>query len=251
MEGNKSAEIKRSRTKRRLQKKRKRHLRILHGMLGQSSIGDISMPVTPETGNTQVSHSENDVAVSLPTAVASALDQSGKEPTMVTGDASPRNVNLVADAAQNQVGVDYYYDDIEDFWKALDKKSDEFWERYEKQLDEVKKCADFDTAIIEGPNNFTVTIQSDLTYSPLERINYHEYVRRIKEKQDKLCKTIQLLRDRCESLELDIVQAKEEAKQAQCQAKVETDRIRKFWRNKIYEGGSRSGRLVRAAMQNF
>ena len=56
---------------------------MLHGMLdGQSSIGNISMPMTPETGNTQVSHSVNDMAVSLPTAVAGALDQSGKEPTM-------------------------------------------------------------------------------------------------------------------------------------------------------------------------
>ena len=201
--------------------------------------------------NTHVSHSENDMAVSLPTAVAGALDQSGKESTMATCDASPRNVNPVADAAQDQLGVDYYYDDTEDFWKALDKKSDEFWKMYEQKLDEVKKCADFDTAIIEGPNNFTLTIQSDLTCGPLDRINYHDYVRRIKEKQDKLCKTIQLLRDRCENLELHIVQAKEEAKQAQCQAKVEMDRIRKFWRNKIYEGGSRSGRLVRAAMQKF
>ena len=42
------------------------------------------MPVTPETGNTHVSHSENDMTVSLPTAVAGALDQSGKELTMAT-----------------------------------------------------------------------------------------------------------------------------------------------------------------------
>ena len=83
---------------------------MLHGMLdGQSSIGNISMPVTPEKGNTHVSHSENDMAVSLPTAVAGALDQSGKESTMATCDASPRNVNPVADAAQDQLGVDYYY----------------------------------------------------------------------------------------------------------------------------------------------
>ena len=46
---------------------------------------------------------------------------------MATYDASPRNVNPVADAVQDQVGVDYYDNDIEDFWKALVKKSDEFW----------------------------------------------------------------------------------------------------------------------------
>ena len=79
------------------------------------------------------------MSASLPTAVASALDQSGKEPTTETGDASPRNINPVAVAAQDQVGLDYLYDDIEDFWKALDKKSDKFWKTYEKQLDEVKK----------------------------------------------------------------------------------------------------------------
>ena len=100
---------------------------MLHGMLGQSSIGDISMPVSPKTVNTHVFHSENDMAASLSTAVASALDQSGKEPTMAMGDASPRNINSVADAVQDQVGLDYFYYDTEDFWKALDKKSDEFW----------------------------------------------------------------------------------------------------------------------------
>ena len=65
------------------------------------------MPVTPETGNTYVFHSENDMPASLPTAVASALHQSGKEPTTETGDASPRNINPVAVAAQDQVGLDY------------------------------------------------------------------------------------------------------------------------------------------------
>ena len=56
----------------------------------------------------------------------------------------------------------------------------------------MKKYADFDMAVIEGPDNFTVTIHSDLTYGVLDRINYHEYVRRMKEKQDKLCKPIHL-----------------------------------------------------------
>ena len=60
---------------------------------------------------------------------------------MATYDASPRNVNPVADAVQDQVGVDYYDNDTEDFWKALVKKSDEFWKTYEKQLlDEVKNA---------------------------------------------------------------------------------------------------------------
>lgn len=116
-------------------------------------------------------------------------------------------------------------------------------------MDQVKSCADFDSAVVVGPDNFTVTIQCDLTHGPLDRINYHEYVRRMREKQDKLYKAIQELRDRCENLEVDLADAKAEAKRAQCQTKRETDRIRKFWRDKIFEGSSRSGRLVRAAMQ--
>ena len=97
----------------------------------------------------------------------------------------------------------------------MDERSEEFWKRYEENIDDVKRCADFDSAIIDGPDNFTVTIQSELTYGPLDQINYHEYIRRMKEKQNKLCKTIRLLHDRCENLELDIVQAKKEAKEAQ------------------------------------
>ena len=118
-----------------------------------------------------------------------------------------------------------------------------------KNLEQVKSRTDFDSAVVIGPDNFTVTIQSDLEHGPLDRINYHEYIRRIKEKEDKLYKIIQDLRDRCESLEVDLVDAKAEAKQAQCQIKIETDKIRTFWRNKIFEGSSRSGQLVRAAMQ--
>lgn len=224
------------------QKQRKRCLRKLKDHCHVEAVMTSGRPATPEV----VKHvSEEDAHLQgLPNN-----DVNGDVSTIAMGGSSPFNASpgCIEGGAQSTV----FYNDIEDFWRALDRKSEEFWKRYEDSIDDVKKCADFDSAIIEGPNNFTVTIQSDLNYGPLDKINYHEYIRRMKEKQDKLSKTIRFLRDRCENLELDIVQAKEEAKQAQYQAKIETDRIRRFWRNKIYEGGSRSGKLVRAALQNF
>ena len=43
---------------------------------------------------------------------------------------------------------------------------------------------------------------------------------------------------RCENLEVDLADAQSEAKQAQCKVKRETDKIKKFWKIKIYEGAS-------------
>ena len=90
------------------------------------------------------------MAVSLPKADVSALVQSGNESTMATGGACPVTISSVADAAQDRVrdrshrtDVDYYYNDIEDFWRALNKRSDEFWKTFENFVDEVKKMCRF------------------------------------------------------------------------------------------------------------
>lgn len=89
-------------------------------------------------------------------------------------------------------------------------------------MDEVKSLGDLDSAVVVGPDNeFTVTIQSkELVHGPLERINYTEYVRRMKEKENRLYKTIREL-----NLEVDLEDAKIEAKKAQCEKKKEVDKI--------------------------
>ena len=128
------------------------------------------------------------------------------------------------------------------FWNALDKRSDEFWSKYSIHMKSID--ADPHSAVIVGPDNFKLTLECDLLHDPVDHVNYYDFMRRIKEREQKLKGTIQHLRDRCENLEEDII---EEANNSRDNAKKEIKRIREFWRTKIFEGRTRSGRLVASA----
>lgn len=130
------------------------------------------------------------------------------------------------------------------FWNALDKRSDEFWSKYSIHMKSID--ADPHSAVIVGPNNFKLTLECDLLHDPVDHVNY-DFMRRIKEREQKLKNTIQHLRDRCENLEEDIIDARAEANSSRDSAKKEIKRIREFWRTKIFEGRTRSGRLVASA----
>ena len=65
------------------------------------------------------------------------------------------------------------------------------------------------SAIIVGPDNLKVTLECDLPNGPLEHIDYHDFMRRVQERDKKLRATIQLLHDRCAILEADVADAKE------------------------------------------
>lgn len=134
----------------------------------------------------------------------------------------------------------------DDFWKALDKWSDEFWRMFALYAKDIP--ADPLSVIVTGPDNLKVTEESDLQVGPLEQIDYQEFMRKVLEQDKKLRATIELLRSRCENMEEDIADAKEEAHSASVKAAKSIKRIRDFWKTKFYGGQTRSGRLVRAAV---
>ena len=55
-----------------------------------------------------------------------------------------------------------------DFWKALDKRSDEVWRMFANDIP-----ADPLSAIVTGPDNLEVTVESD------HQLNYQEFMRKV------------------------------------------------------------------------
>ena len=121
-----------------LQKQRKRHLarnlRHKSSASGTNSEADSCLGESiPETTAVEPLATHEPVDVS----VTSAGEMLSEE-TLISPSTSDENV----------ARSDYYYEDVEDFWRALDKRSDEFWKRCEQNLEQVKSCSDFDSAVV-------------------------------------------------------------------------------------------------------
>ena len=186
---------------------------------------------------------------------ASSLAHSNSVPTHghseVESQNSANNQNQHSTSEEEvPLGIESMDDENERFWSALDKHSERFWEAYCKNVEELKSSKDFHSAIVTGPDNFKLTIESDHAHGPLDQLSY-EFIRKIRERDKKLCYTIQHLRDRCEDLELNIQHVKEAVIKAGIKAKKDVNEVRRFWRNEISEGQSRSGRLLKAALNSF
>lgn len=155
---------------------------------------------------------------------------------------TPRHTDPINPCSSGE-DLEYEHDD---FWKALDRRSDEFWRMFALYAKDIP--ADPFSVIVTGPDNLKVTLESDLQVGPVEQIEYQEFMRKVLERDKKLRATIELLRSRCENMEEDLADAKEEAQSASVRAAKSIKRIRDFWRTKIYGGQTRSGRLVRDAV---
>ena len=111
----------RSKTKRKLQKQRKRQVARNCRCQGSAPVGSIDNESTVL---------EEDVCNDVSTAVEPlATEPVDCAVTTAAEIPPPADENAVRTDAS-----DYYYEDVEDFWRALDKHSEEFWKRCEKKF---------------------------------------------------------------------------------------------------------------------
>ena len=221
----------RAKVRRRLQKQRKRRREV-------EKIKDAKENVLHESSQ---SEHLSDTPATASATLSCSTELLPFDDTVATRDQPDTSTDIIAEKQADGYSTD-------DFWKALDNRSEEFWKRYFMSVKDIP--SDSHSAIIIGPHNLKVTVQCDNPLSPLKKICYQEFIQKIEERDQKLIATIRLLRDRCEILEEDVANSKDEVRCAYKQANQSIQRIREFWRNKIYEGQTRSGRMLMTSIRS-
>ena len=84
--------------------------------------------------------------------------------------------------------------------------------------------------------------------SALRRVEIANYFSRIMKKEEKAIEPCQGLRDRIETLKSALKDSKIQMIKMHRESQRKIEKVRYFWRNKIYEGNSRGGELLKAAL---
>ena len=102
------------------------------------------------------------------------------------------------------------------------------------------------------PPSKTFKVEVPNYVSPVDRTYIKSQLTQLKLVEERAKETARYYRDRCANLKTKILHLELEKKETEAQNAHEKNQIRFFWRNKILEGQSRSGKMVRhsLAIQN-
>ncbi len=131
------------------------------------------------------------------------------------------------------------------FIDALDRAADrckDYWTGCQGYLESYKD------AIVCSENN-DVDRGGHKGMNGLPRVAMSEYFSSIHEREQNSQQMCKLLRNRVDKVESLLEDAKLEREKLKGEHCKEKEQIRYFWRNKIFEEGSRGGRMIMAAVQ--
>lgn len=77
-----------------------------------------------------------------------------------------------------------------------------------------------------------------------------EYFKRIHKREEKAIELCKYMRDHIEELETALLDSKTRIMKIRRQNQRKFEKVHFFWRNKIYEGSSRGGRMLMAAVKD-
>lgn len=145
----------------------------------------------------------------------------------------------------------------EEFFAALDRISDDnmkYWEMsVQKEIDELEKYHDARPAFVTDEKRAVVVQVTDSSRrgsSGLIRVSTEEYFKRIHKREEKAIELCKHMRDRIEELEKALLDSKTRIMKMHRQNQRKIEKVRYFWRNKIYEGSSYGGRMLMAAVKD-
>lgn len=143
----------------------------------------------------------------------------------------------------------------EDFFAALDRISDDnmkYWDMcVQKEIEELERYHDGHPAFVTDEKKAVVVQVTNSNHrgsSGLLRVSMEEYFQRIHKREEKALELCKLMRDRIEELEASLLDSKTRIMKMHRQNQRKIEKVRYFWRNKIYEGSCRGGRMLMAAM---
>ena len=136
---------------------------------------------------------------------------------------------------------------------ALDRvgeDSDTYWNKVaEEKITEFDSYHDAHPCIVEDEQrSIKVYVVGSGPYkgrAGLKRVAMEEYIGRIMKKEAKATDLCRAMRDRIEKLEDALKDSKVKMIKLHRENQRKVEKVRYFWRNKIYEGNSRGGELLR------
>lgn len=170
----------------------------------------------------------------------------------VTGNSSD---GTVATLVRNLNTSDEHACDGELF-SALDRineDSDEYWDKLAKdKIREFDSYHDAHPCIVENEQrSIRVYVDGSGPYkgtAGLKRVTMEDYIGRLMKKEAKATELCRAMRDRIETLEDSLRDSKVKMIKMHRESQRRIEKVRYFWRNKIYEGNSRGGELLKAAL---
>lgn len=168
-------------------------------------------------------------------------------------DSTPVNSSPLQQCGGQDTDSIKYVD--EDFFAALDRISDDnmkYWDMcVQKEIEELEQYHDGHPAFVTDEKRAVVVQVTNSAHrgsSGLLRVSMEEYFKRIHKREEKALELCKLMRDRIEELETSLLDSKARIMKMHRQNQRKIEKVRYFWRNKIYEGSCRSGRMLMAAM---
>lgn len=142
--------------------------------------------------------------------------------------------------------LDGEYVSAEGFLSALDKIGDqnyEYWKKYKETLESYKDV--HPVVVVDDQNKVEVYVKGGHKGTGgLVRVSYEAYFSSLHEREGKSQHMCRVLWGRVEELEGVLEDCKIEMERNNG---VKVEQVRHFWRNKIFEEGSRSGRMLMAS----
>lgn len=216
-----SHSVQQKRTKRRNQKKRKRHK---HKQNAPRSVDEQSQ----ESSSSPLSSRSEDVIYQVaPQEELPSFSSSQSDSTLDSGALA------VLD--------------------CVEEESDEYWEVVaEAKIKEFDSYRDAHPCIVtDKERTITVHIDGAGKYkgtSALRRVELTNYFSEVKVREEKATEVCRILRDRIETLEGALKDSKIRMMKMHRENQRKIEKVRYFWRNKIFEGNSRGGELLKAAL---
>lgn len=140
-----------------------------------------------------------------------------------------------------------------------ESESDHRWDDFEREENEMRQCvaekekqsSDKHGEFIDSepcipPGSDTIELPDYVT--GIDRVYLKSKVIELQQNEKRAKETARFYRDRCCELKAKILETQQEQVKLKVQSIHEKNQIRYFWRNKILEGQSRSGKMVRTAL---
>ena len=139
---------------------------------------------------------------------------------------------------------------------ALDRvgeESHEYWnEITEQKIKEFESYRDAHPCIVtDEERSISVYVDGTGRYkgtSAIKRVAMEDYFSRMMKKEAKATQLCQLMRDCIETLEDALKDLKVKMMKMHRESQRKIEKVRYFWRNKIFEGNSRGGELLKAVL---
>ena len=139
---------------------------------------------------------------------------------------------------------------------ALDRvseESDAYWnEMVDKKIKEFESYRDVHPCIVtDKKRSIRIYVDGTGPYkgsAAIRRVAMEDYFGRLMKQQTKATELCQLMRDRVENLEDALKDSKVKMMRMHRENQRKIEKVRYFWRNKIFEGNCRGGELLKSAL---